>query len=185
MHMHADVQTMSGTAATGGDHGNALLALLWLPVVAAVALGLLRLAWPAGFRRVAAARGTVHLAVLAILGTSIVHLALVPEHLGEAPVLGVLFALSVGAGVVVCAAAYAGVRHWHAAAGLLLVGLLAAYAGTRLAGYEDWDGVGLTTKAVELLALAAVVADARRERLAAILSRTGSLRRRRYHPGHG
>ena len=91
-----------------------------------------------------------------------VHAALVPEHLREAPQLGVAFVVATG--LLLAAAIGVAIRPGDAraarAAQVLLVGLLAGYLASRTAGIplleprrEPADALGLATKAVELLAL--------------------------------
>ena len=152
------------------DLDAALTGLAWLPVVAAAALALLYATHRWGLRpasrawaAITAASPRVHALVAAILVTSAVHLALTPAHLDEAPVLGVLFALSAAAGAAVCAALYVRLPGASLAASALLVSLVAGYAITRLVGFEEWDALGLATKAVELAGLGLVVPSALRE----------------------
>ena len=86
------------------------------------------------------------------------HAALVPEHLREAPQLGVAFVVAVG--LLVAAAVALAIRpdSLRAARGaaLLLAGLIAFYAASRSTGIpllephaESLDAVGVTTKLVE------------------------------------
>jgi hypothetical protein len=90
------------------------------------------------------------------------HAGLVPEHLREAPQLGVAFA--VAAGMLVAAATALAIRpgSLRAARGaaLLLAGLIGFYAASRITGIpllepraEPLDAVGATTKLVEALGL--------------------------------
>ena len=86
------------------------------------------------------------------------HAGLVPEHLREAPQLGV--AVVVAAGLLVAAATALAIRpgSLRAARGaaLLLAGLIGFYAASRITGIpllepraEPLDAVGVTTKLVE------------------------------------
>jgi len=90
------------------------------------------------------------------------HAGLVPEHLREAPQLGVAFVLA--AGLLLAAATALAIRPGSLGVArgtaLLLVGLLAFYAASRTTGIpllerraEPLDEVGVTAKAVEGLGL--------------------------------
>jgi hypothetical protein len=91
------------------------------------------------------------------------HAGLVPEHMREAPQLGVSFVLATGL-LLAVSVALALVPDSRAAAGgaaLLLAGLIAAYVVSRTAGLpllephpEPLDAVGAATKLVEALGLA-------------------------------
>jgi hypothetical protein len=103
------------------------------------------------------ARGFVVAACAASAGA---HAGLVPEHLREAPQLGVAFIVSVALLLAVAAAIviYPANRRLVQAAALLLGGLIVAYAASRTTGLpwlephpESADAVGLATKAVEAL----------------------------------
>ncbi|MDQ6899704.1 MAG: hypothetical protein M3072_09370 [Candidatus Dormibacteraeota bacterium] len=145
-----------------GEHGAALVALPWLAValfsfLAAVSYGaergeplcqdLLR-----GLNRLRAWR---KLALLLALTSATIHLALIPAHGGE-PVTAVLFMLN---GLALMAVSlWALLRSgWRPALGLLLVTSLAAYSYHLAAGLETVDAVGVATKAMEVLALIALV----------------------------
>ena len=90
------------------------------------------------------------------------HAGLVPEHLREAPQLGVAFV--VAAGLLIAAATALAIRpdSLRAARGaaLLLAGLIGLYAASRITGIpllepraEPLDAIGATTKLVEGLGL--------------------------------
>lgn len=116
-------------------------------------------------RRIIAGPPAMGIVTAALLSTAVIHLALVPEHLEEAPALGILFALTFVGAVALTVAAHAGAPHWRAGATLLLAALVAGYVGTRLVGYEEWDTLGLVTKGIEmvgLLGLAALTVSDRR-----------------------
>jgi hypothetical protein len=95
-----------------------------------------------------------------------VHASLVPEHLHEAPRLGVAFA---GASAVLIVLAVALLRWprslWPpAGAALLLAALIAGYALSRTSGIaplgaerEPIDALGVATKVVEVVGLAAAM----------------------------
>ena len=90
------------------------------------------------------------------------HAGLVPEHLREAPQLGVAFVVSVGllgAAAVALAIRPECLRAAQGAA-VLLAGLIALYAASRSTGIpllephaEPLDAVGVTTKLVEAVGL--------------------------------
>ena len=90
------------------------------------------------------------------------HAGLVPEHLREAPQLGVAFVVSVGllgAAAVALAIRPESLRAAQGAA-VLLAGLIALYAASRSTGIpllephaEPLDAVGVTTKLVEAVGL--------------------------------
>lgn len=91
------------------------------------------------------------------------HAGLVPEHLREAPQLGIAFILaSVGLlAVAVALAVCPQDRRIAVVAALLLTGLIASWGASRVTGIpflqprpEPVDLVGLVTKLVELLGLA-------------------------------
>jgi len=90
------------------------------------------------------------------------HAGLVPEHLREAPQLGVAFILA--AGLLVAAATALAIRPGSLraarSAALLLAGLIGLYAASRISGIpllephaEPFDAVGATTKLVEAFGL--------------------------------
>jgi len=103
------------------------------------------------------ARGLVVAACAASAGA---HAGLVPEHLREAPQLGVAFIVSVVLLLAVAAAIviYPADRRLVLAAALLFGGLIVAYVASRTTGLpwlephpESADAVGLATKGVEVL----------------------------------
>src|SRR6187551_3186887 len=92
-----------------------------------------------------------------------IHAALTPEHLREGPAAGIGFLVST---VLLAALAVALILRpaSRAAAAAVLVGLLVAYAFAVTTGVpvlhpdvEPADGLGLATKAVELVGLAAAL----------------------------
>ncbi len=91
------------------------------------------------------------------------HAGLVPEHLREAPQLGIAFILASGVLLAVVAALALRPQDPRIAmvAGLLLSGLIASWGASRVTGIpflqprpEPVDLVGLVTKLVEVLGLA-------------------------------
>ena len=92
-----------------------------------------------------------------------VHAGLVPEHLREAPQLGIAFIVAsvVLLAVVVALALRPDDRRIALVAALLLTGLIASWGTSRVTGIpffqpqpEQVDVVGLVTKLVEVLGLA-------------------------------
>ena len=149
----------------GGEHAAALVVLLYVPVVVVALLLALEMGARAGFGPAAWLRGAflatppaVQLAALGMVISAAVHLALVPVHLVEEPVLGILFALDGAALLIVTVWSLTRtVPGWRpAAAVLLLVGVL-AYLGYLAAGAETADAVGVATKLVELAAAGLIV----------------------------
>ena len=105
----------------------------------------------------------VRVVIAACAASAGAHAGLVPEHLREAPQLGIAFIL---ASVVLLAMVVALVlrpndRSIALVAGLLLTGLIALWGASRVTGIpflqprpEPVDLVGLVTKLVEVLGLA-------------------------------
>lgn len=144
-----------------GEHGAALLALLYLPVAVMALLTLVEGAARAGWTPALDLRHAyletppaVRLAVLGMVVSAVVHLALVPQHLSEDPLLGVLFVLD-GAGLLVVSAwsLTRPVPGWRVAGIALLAAGVVAYLGYVAAGAETADAVGVATKAIEAAAI--------------------------------
>lgn len=148
-----------------GDHGGAIVALLYLPVVLvglALAVDRAAAARSALARRnidgFAATGGTRRILVLLLAMTAAVHLGLIPGHVDEDRVLAALFALDFVALAGVALAGFdARVPLWRAAVTVLLVANLVAYAGYVAAGIETVDAIGIATKAIEVAALILVI----------------------------
>lgn len=156
-------------------------ALPWLGVAVIAGLLILDALRRTGVRvarealaRIGAAPVAVHLTVAALLLTATVHGALVAAHLQENPPLGVLFALSAAAALPLSIAAYAGVPHWRPPAATLLAALIIAYLASRISHAEEWDLVGLVTKAVEAIGLACLAMAARTTRRSLPTTSTGA-----------
>ena len=145
------------------DHLPALSALLFSAPLAVLALAGTRLAADRGssparlaIERAAATSPAAKLFALAMLAAGAIHLGLVPGHLEE-PVLATSFA---GAGIAMvglAAAALLRMPHWRPLAAAALVGVLAAYSASRLAGLEGVDVLGVATAGLELVALGLAV----------------------------
>ena len=105
----------------------------------------------------------VRVVIAACAASAGAHAGLVPEHLREAPQLGIAFILAsvVLLAVVVALALCPEDRRIPLVAGLLLTGLIASWGASRATGIpllqprpEPVDLVGLVTKLVEVLGLA-------------------------------
>lgn len=152
------------------DHLPALSALLFSAPLAVLALTALQLAAGGGYRparraleRAATASPGVKFAALLLMVGGAIHLGLVPAHLDE-PILAASFAAA-GVGLVaLAAAALLRLSRWRPLAVAALVGVLAAYSVTRLAGLESVDVLGVATAGLELGALGLVVRARRTDR---------------------
>ncbi len=145
-----------------GDHAIALMGVLFLPVaVIPVLLGLQMLAGRSPvaatlWSRIEGAGPMTRLGALLLLATADIHLTLVPVHLAEQPITGVLFLLDGIVLTVVALAAFATPR-WRAPAVALLIANVLAYALYLGAGWEGADVVGIGTKLVELAGIIVVM----------------------------
>jgi hypothetical protein len=145
-----------------GDHTIALMGVLFLPVAVVTALLALQLlAVRSAFAattwdRIAAANSATRTGSLLLLATADIHLTLVPVHLVEQPITGVLFLIDGVALTAVALAAFATPRWRAPAIGLLLANILAygLYIG---AGWEGADVIGVGTKLLEMVAIVMVV----------------------------
>jgi hypothetical protein len=145
------------------DHSAVEVALLFLPV--AVLATLVALEWGArsGVRAMArfhraysTSEPWTKAAVLYMLISATVHLALIPAHLRE-PLTAALFGVDALSLTAISALSF--VTSWWrpVAVGLLLSGI-GAYALYVAMGRDAVDSVGILTKVVELAALALIVA---------------------------
>jgi len=174
-HTHETPSAVLGDmSAMAGEHGAALVALLYLPVAVMALLTLLeavaRSGWPPAARLRTAylqTRPAIQLAALGMVISAVVHLALVPQHLAEEPILGVLFALD-GAGLLAVSiwSLTRAVPGWRIAGVVLLVVGVLAYLGYVLIGAESPDTVGIATKVIETAAIGLLVLPGRIARLA-------------------
>jgi hypothetical protein len=107
-------------------------------------------------------RLAANLVAVGLAASAGVHAGLVPEHLREAPQVGVSFGLATGLLLAVAAVVATRPDDWRAlrAAQCLIAGLLVAYLASRTVGIpvfqpevEHVDALGVSTKAVEVLAL--------------------------------
>lgn len=154
-----------------GEHGAAIVGLLYLPIllfvfVLAMEAGSLAdigiaKRFSAGYR---AAGPATQMAVLAMAMTATVHLSLIPGHLAEDRVLGILFAVNGVAFGAVILGTYL-TDFWRLPALVLLAATILAYAFYILTGREAVDAVGIATKLLELTAAALIVFGDRSEKL--------------------
>lgn len=107
-------------------------------------------------------RPTTRIVVAACAVSAGVHAGLVPEHLREAPHIGIAFVVATGLLLATgtTLAIRPDSRRAARGAALLLAGLIASYAASRTIGLpliephaEPLDAVGATTKLVEALGL--------------------------------
>ena len=149
-----------------GDHAIALMGVLFLPVAVIpvlLALQILAVRFPVAgmlWSRIDGAEPMTRLASLLLLATADIHLTLVPVHLVEQPITGVLFLLDGIALTAVALAAFATPR-WRAAAVVLLIANILAYGLYLGAGWESADIVGVGTKLVELAGVLVVLRSCR------------------------
>jgi hypothetical protein len=151
----------------GGDHGIAIVALLYLPIaITGVMLALevgARAGVPAAMRVRSAFINSspgVRMAAFGMVVSATIHAALAPSLWSEDHVRTVLFILD---GVALTAVAVAALLlrfpPWRAAGVVLLVAEIVAYAGYVVAGMEQLDAVGIATKLVELAVIGVILVD--------------------------
>ncbi len=151
----------------GGDHGIAIVALLYLPIaITGVMLALevgARAGVPAAMRVRSAFINSspgVRMAAFGMVVSATIHVALAPSLWSEDHVRTVLFILD---GVALTAVAVAALLlrfpPWRAAGVVLLGAEIVAYAGYVVAGMEQLDAVGIATKLVELAVIGVILVD--------------------------
>jgi len=151
----------------GGDHGIAIVALLYLPIaITGVMLALevgARAGVPAAMRVRSAfinSSPDVRMAAFGMVVSATIHVALAPSLWSEDHVRTVLFILD---GVALTAVAVAALLlrfpPWRAAGVVLLGAEIVAYAGYVVAGMEQLDAVGIATKLVELAVIGVILVD--------------------------
>ena len=149
----------------GGDHGVAIVALLYLPIAITGVLLALEAGARAGIPAAVGLRSAflesssdVRMAAFGMVVSATIHIALAPSHWSEDHVRAVLFVLD---GVALTAVAVAALLlrfpAWRAAGVVLLSAEIVAYAGYVVAGVEQLDAVGLATKLVELAVIVVVL----------------------------
>jgi hypothetical protein len=150
---------------SGGEHTVALGALLYLSVAITALMMVLESGARAGvpaavrLRRVYMnSSAPARLAAVGMLVSATIHLALAPSHWSEDPLRAVLFSFDGAAlsGVAV-AAVMLGLQAWRPAAVVLLSAGIVSYAWYVVAGVEEPDSIGITTKLVELAVIALVL----------------------------
>ena len=151
----------------GGDHGIAIVALLYLPIaITGVMLALevgARAGVPAAMRVRSAFINSspgVRMAAFGMVVSATIHVALAPSLWSEDHVRTVLFILD---GVALTAVAVAALLlrfpPWRAAGVVLLGAEIVAYVGYVVAGMEQLDAVGIATKLVELAVIGVILVD--------------------------
>jgi hypothetical protein len=145
-----------------GEHTIALMGLLFLPVAVIPVLFTLQLLAARSDRaagmwlRIAAAGSATQIGSLLLLASADIHLTLVPAHLVEQPITGVLFLID---GIALTAAAISAfvTPHWRVPAVALLVANVLVYAVYLLAGWEGADVIGVGTKLLEVAGVVAIL----------------------------
>ena len=166
MHAQSIAPGMDSQTA-GGDHGIAIVALLYLPIaITGVMLALevgARAGVPAAMRVRSAFINSspgVRMAAFGMVVSATIHVALAPSLWSEDHVRTVLFILD---GVALTAVAVAALLlrfpPWRAAGVVLLGAEIVAYAGYVVAGMEQLDAVGIATKLVELAVIGVILVD--------------------------
>jgi hypothetical protein len=145
-----------------GEHTIALMGVLFLPVALIPVLFALQTFAARSERvagmwwRIASAGTATRTASLLLLVSADIHLTLVPAHLVEQPVTGVLFLIDGIALVAVAVAAFA-TPHWRIPALALLAANVLVYAAYLAAGWEGGDVIGVGTKLLEVAAIVAIL----------------------------
>ena len=146
--LHASTGFVDGISR---DHLGGAAALLLLPL--AIRFLRHRPAW-------AAADGRRRLIACLLAATGLIHLGLVPGHLGASPLTCALFLVN---GLLFCGLGVLTLRWrwWRPAAALLLAATIFAYGIYVVAGWESVDDLGGVTKLVELTAFGLTVMPSR------------------------
>ena len=149
------------------EHLPALAALLYLPPALVLLVAAIEIAAGRGWRPAAlalarsAAAGSSELGVAGLLLlTGTIHLGLVPGHLDQ-PGFAAAFAAAGLACFGVAGATVLVLPRWRAAATLLPAAILASYAVSCLAGWEEPDPLGAAAALIEVAALAIALRGAR------------------------
>jgi hypothetical protein len=161
IHQSAD-RVCVGEMNMSGDHTIALMGVLFLPVAvipilfalqtfATRSARLARMWW-----RIESASAATRVGALLLLASADIHLTLVPVHLVEQPITGVLFLID---GIALTAAALAAfvTPRWRVPAIALLVANVLVYALYLVAGWEGADVIGVGTKLLEVAGIAAIL----------------------------
>jgi hypothetical protein len=141
------------------EHSAVLAALPWLPIASLIFLVAMEVGartgvagagrFVDGFR---AAGAATKVAMLLMLFSAVVHVALVPSHLGGDPLRAWLFGILAAAMVGVSIWAFT-LPHWRpAAVGVLAAAILAHLVFVAL-GQEQVEAVGSATRLIEVVAL--------------------------------
>ena len=105
---------------------------------------------------------TRRVVIALLLSAAVAHVPLIPEHLAEAPYMGVLFVgFTLAAFGVATALALTPSRPWYVAAGALCAAAVATYVATRLVPFPQLaDDVGLWAEPLGVVSVAAETAVA-------------------------
>jgi hypothetical protein len=144
-------------------HSAVLASLLYMPILVMVFLMAMQVGADfdaSGARRFVdgyqQAAPETKLAALLLAASAAIHVALIPVHVDEDPTRAVLFAVCAGAMASLAVAAFV-TPWWRPAAVVVLVGTIAAYFFYVATGREEIDPIGISTKLIELSALALAV----------------------------
>ncbi len=149
-----------------GEHTIALMGLLFLPVAVIPVLYTLQQLAARSDRaagiwlRMASASSATQIGSLLLLASADIHLTLVPAHLIEQPITGVLFLID-GIALTASAIAVFVTPHWRVPALALLVANVLVYALYLAAGWESADAIGVGTKLLEMAGILAILGSYR------------------------
>jgi hypothetical protein len=156
------MQAANHGAVGNPEHAAALVALLYLPVILTTALLVIDLGArrriPIAVRLLGGYLAALPLERLALLGvamTATIHLALVPGHAAEDPMLAALFTLDgLALLAVILWALGLPIPGWRSAGLVVLAVGVVAYVVYLAAGLESLDVIGIATKLLELATMA-------------------------------
>jgi hypothetical protein len=149
-----------------GEHTIALMGVLFLPVALIPVLYALQTFAARSERvaamwwRIASAGTATRIGSLLLLASADIHLTLVPGHLVDAPITGVLFLVD---GIALTAAAIAVFMNpcWRVPCLALLAANVVVYALYLVAGWEGADVIGVGTKLIEVGGIVAILDSSR------------------------
>lgn len=145
-----------------GEHTIALMGVLFLPVALVPVLFVLQMFAARSARvsamwgRIAYAGPAARIGSLLLLVSADIHLTLVPGHLVDEPITGVLFLLDGIALTAAATAAFVSPR-WRVPSLALLGANVLVYALYLIAGWEGADVIGIVTKLFEAGGIVAIL----------------------------